>query len=276
MACISIIGASGAVGSTFAAHVLRSGLLRQGDRLQLVARGVDSSSTKLLSTRIDLLDAFGDQGVDIEVVANIEDVDGDIVIMCAGISSQAKLIDRRDWGRANLDLYEKIAGICAQRVPDSLFIIVSNPVELAVLIFSEKLGRNRVIGMGAEQDSLRFARAIAHDLGMSRHDVFASVLGEHGHAMIPLWSSVELNTADERLLADLESMRVRSGAAPLDQRVSELKERVFELLEEELINEAYEITRQSLPDARIFVQPLITWRTIHSTPHAKQMPPFVF
>ena len=95
MACISIIGASGAVGSTFAAHVLRSGLLRQGDRLQLVARGVDSSSTKLLSTRIDLLDAFGDQGVDIEVVANIEDVDGDIVIMCAGISSQAKLIDRR-------------------------------------------------------------------------------------------------------------------------------------------------------------------------------------
>ena len=268
MACISIIGASGAVGSTFAAHVLRSGLLRQGDRLQLVARGVDSSSTKLLSTRIDLLDAFGDQEIDIEVVANIEDVDGDIVIMCAGISSQAKLIDRRDWGRANLDLYEKIAEICAQRVPDSLFIIVSNPVELAVLIFSEKLGRNRVIGMGAEQDSLRFARAIAHDLGMSRHDVFASVLGEHGHAMIPLWSSVELNTADERLLADLESMRVRSGAAPLDQRVSELKERVFELLEEELINEAYEITRQSLPDARIFVQPLITWRTIHSTPHA--------
>lgn len=54
MACISIIGASGAVGSTLAAHVFRSGLLGQGDRLQLVARGVDLSSTKLLGTRIDL------------------------------------------------------------------------------------------------------------------------------------------------------------------------------------------------------------------------------
>lgn len=149
-----------------------------------------------------------------------------------------------------------------------MFIIVSNPVELAVHIFSEKLGRNRVIGMGAEQDSLRFARAIADNLGMSRHDVFASVLGEHGQAMIPLWSSVELNTTDERCLADLESMRVRSGATPLDQRVAELKRRVLEFLEKELINEAYEITRQSLPDARIFVQPLITWRTIHSTPNA--------
>lgn len=107
MASISIIGASGAVGSTLAVHVLRSGLLRQGDRLQLAAHGVDSSSMKLLSTRIDLMDAFDDQGIEIEVVANIEDVDGDIVIMCAGISSSAKLIDRRDWGRANLDLYER-------------------------------------------------------------------------------------------------------------------------------------------------------------------------
>jgi malate dehydrogenase len=63
-------------------------------------------------------------------------------------------------------------------------------------------------------------------------------------------------------------MRGRSGAAPLDQRVAELKRRVLEFLEEGLINEAYELTRQSLPDARIFVQPLITWRTIHSTPNA--------
>jgi malate dehydrogenase len=268
MASISIIGASGAVGSTLAAHILRSGLMRQGDRLQLVARGDELSSMKLLSMRIDLMDAFDDHGVDIEVVANIADVDGDIVVMCAGISMQAKLIDRRDWGRANLNLYEKIAEICAQRVPDSVFIIVSNPVELAVRIFSEKLGRNRVIGMGAEQDSLRFARAIARDLGMSRHDVFASVLGEHGQGMIPLWSSVELNTTDHKLLVNLEDMRMRSQNTPLDQRVAELKNRVLEFLQKEMINEAYEVTRQSLPDARIFVQPLITWRTIQSTPNA--------
>src|SRR5271170_1299761 len=206
MASISIIGASGAVGSTLATHILRSGLLREGDRLQLVARGVDSSSVKLLSMRVDLLDAFDDQGVDIEVVANIEDVDGEIVVMCAGVSST--LTDRREWGMANRDPYEQIAETCAQRVPDAWFVIVSNPVELAVHIFSEKLGSKRVIGMGAEQDSLRFSRAIARDLRMHRNDVFASVLGEHGQAMIPLWSSVELNTTDERLLARFEDMRI--------------------------------------------------------------------
>ncbi|WP_082662124.1 lactate/malate family dehydrogenase [Terracidiphilus gabretensis] len=266
MSSISIIGASGAVGSTLATHILRSGLLQQGDRLQLVARGAGSSSSKLLSMRVDLLDAFDDQGINIEVVANIDDVDGDIVIVCAGVAS--KNTDRRDWGRANRDMHESIAETCSKRVPDSFFIIVSNPVELAVRIFSEKLGRKRVIGMGAEQDSLRFSRAIARDLGISRHDISASVLGEHGQAMVPLWSSVELSTNDECLLARLEAMRIQSKATSLAQRVADLKTDVLDLLQNGLVNEAYEATRKELPDARIFVQPFITWSTIHSTPNA--------
>src|ERR1700722_13085506 len=260
---IAIIGASGAVGTTLATQLLRSGLLKHGDRLQLVARGVQSSSSKLLSTRIDLMDAFDDGGVDIEVVANIEDVDGDIVVVCAGVSLQANLIDRRDWGKANLALYEQISEVCAQRVPDSFFIIVSNPIELSVEIFSKKLGRERVIGMGAEQDSLRFARAIAHDLGVSRQTVSASVLGEHGQAMVPLWSTVELKKHDPQLLEELERIKERSVATSLELRVASLRTEVLELLETEKINEAYETTRQALPDARIFVQPLITWRTMH-------------
>jgi len=75
----------------------------------------------------------------------------------------------------------------------ALFIVVSNPVELAVKILSSAIDRERVIGMGAQQDSLRFARAIAVDLEISPHDVRASVLGEHGLGMIPLWRSVELH-----------------------------------------------------------------------------------
>ncbi len=122
--------------------------------------------------------------------------------------------------------------------------------------------------MGAEQDSLRFSRAMARDLGMSRHDVFASVLGEHGHAMVPLWNCVELNTADKRLSARLEVMRILSRTAQLEQRVAELRSKVLGFLDKGFVNEAYEESRRSLPDARIFVQQQITWSTIHSTPNA--------
>ena len=265
---ISIIGASGSVGSTLAAQILRSNLLARGDRLQLVGHGVSSSSSKLLATRVDLMDAFDDDSVDIELVANIQDTEGDIVVMCAGAGLGGNLKDRRDLGRFNLPVFQEIASVCAEVIPASTFIIVSNPVELAVEIFAEKLGRERVMGMGAEQDSLRFARAIAHDLGLNRHDVFASVLGEHGQAMVPLWSSVKVDTNDPIILKSLAALIDRSKEVPLAQRAAELKSVVFELLQTEQIEEAYEVTRRALPDARIFAQPLITGHAIHSTPNA--------
>src|ERR1700689_4548223 len=211
---ISIIGASGAVGSMLAVHLLRGGLLKSADRPQLVGHGIASSSAQLLSNRLDLLDAFDDEGVDIEVVANIEDVDGDIVLICAGVSLPGNLVDRRDWGKTNLALFEQIARVCCRRVPDALFVVVSNPVELAVKVFSEKLGRERVIGMGAEQDSLGFARAIAHDLDISRQYVMAQVLGEHGQAMVPVWSSVQLKSMDQRLSNKLARMKEESATVP--------------------------------------------------------------
>src|SRR4051794_254620 len=46
--------------------------------------------------------------------------------------------------------------------------------------------------MGAQQDSLRFARAIAADAGLRRDRVHAWVCGEHGAAQVPLWSSVRI------------------------------------------------------------------------------------
>lgn len=265
---VSIVGASGAVGSTLAAHILRGQLLGPSDRLQLIGRGESANSARLLSTRIDLMDAFDDGQVEIEVVANVEDVDGDIVVMCAGATLTSQSTNRREIGAANLPIFQQIAETCAFRVPEALFLVVSNPVELAVKIFSERLGRHRVFGMGAQQDSLRFARAIAKDLGISRRDVHASVLGEHGQAMVPLWSSVELMVRDPSLHNGLHQLKMSSEAVPLDQRVAELRNQVFELIRVEDIDEAYEVTRRALPDARIFLQPLITGHAMHSTPNA--------
>jgi malate dehydrogenase len=265
---ISIIGASGSVGSTLATHILRSHLLGASDRLQLVGRGMPASTAKLLATRIDLLDAFDDERVEIEVVPNIEDVDGDIVIVCAGNTISPGLMNRRDLGAANLPIFENIAHACALRVPEALFIVVSNPVELGVQVLAEKLDRHRVLGMGAQQDSLRFARAIAKDLGISRHEVHASVLGEHGQAMVPLWSTVELMLSDRDLGSAFSQLKELSGTIPFKERGAALQNEVSELLRSEKIAEAYEVTRRAAPDARVMVEPAITGHAMHSTPNA--------
>lgn len=265
---IAIIGASGRVGSTLAGHILRSDLLEPFDRLQLVGRGAVESERRLLAARIDLLDAFAHERVEIEMVPTIGDVDADIVVVTAGATLSSRCTNRRDMGVLNLELFEQIARDCALKVPNALFIVVSNPVELAVKILCSRLDRKRVVGMGAQQDSLRFARAIAKDLGVSRRDVRASVLGEHGESMVPLWSSVDLLLPGAALHDSLHRLREKSAKVPLLKRVAALQEKVVKHVQEGYIPEAYELARRALPDARVFIEPFITHYCMRSTPNA--------
>src|SRR5580704_4900574 len=265
---IAILGASGSVGGALAAHMLRARSLEPADQLLLVGHGVLATERKLLNMRADLMDAFDDERVRIEVVPDIADVEADIVIVAAGITASSARQTRRDFGANNRAIFERIADQVVARLPQALFIVVSNPVELAVKIFSFAGDRRRVIGMGAQQDSLRFARAIATDLGISRRDVRATVMGEHGEAMVPLWGNVELMTDDHGAADRLADLRARSAESPLQTRVADLRSNVMRLLSEQRGSEAYALTQQALPDARIFVEPLITFHGLHSAPNA--------
>jgi malate dehydrogenase len=265
---IAILGASGSVGAALATQILRSRLLEPQDELLLAGHGVPATERKLLGMRMDLIDAFDDDRVRIEVVSDISEVEADIVVVAAGTTANSAAQTRRDLAAANRVIFEQIADQCVTRLPDALFIVVSNPVELAVKIFSLAGDRGRVIGMGAQQDSLRFARAIAADLGLSRHEVRASVLGEHGDAMIPLWRSVELLTDDRRAADRLAYLRTRSMEAPLKVRVASLRSQVSWLLSKNRTSDAYALARRALADARISVEPYITLHSLHSTPSA--------
>jgi malate dehydrogenase len=81
-------------------------------------------------------------------------------------------------------------------------------VELGVDIISRCIDRHRVLGMGAQQDSLRFARATATNVGLRRDKVHAWVCGD-GAAQVPLWGSVRV--CGTKPAAD-ELTRLRRGA----------------------------------------------------------------
>lgn len=218
--------------------------------------------------RVDLMDAFDDQRVHIEVVPDVPEVEAEIVLVAAGTRFSSRVPARRDFGASNRAIFERIADQCVTRLARSLFIVVSNPVELAVKILSFAVDRNRVIGMGAQQDSLRFARAIAADLGMSRRDVRASVLGEHGPGMIPLWRSVELMQNDPQAAERLAALRAHAAERSFEVRVARLFAEVQQLVSIDHIAEAYARARSALPDARIVVEPYITFNNLRSTPSA--------
>jgi malate dehydrogenase len=67
-------------------------------------------------------------------------------------------------------------------------MVVTNPVDIMTYVAYKESGfeRSRVFGMGNILDTLRFRSYIAAELNVSREDVRALVIGEHGDSMVPL------------------------------------------------------------------------------------------
>jgi malate dehydrogenase len=111
----------------------------------------------------------------------------EIVIITAG--------EARKPGMTRIDLVNKNARIVKSLVkevvryaPECKLMLVTNPVDIMTYIAYKESGfeRNRVFGMGNILDALRFRSHIALELNVSREDVRALVIGEHGDSMVPL------------------------------------------------------------------------------------------
>jgi malate dehydrogenase len=264
---ISIVGAAGEVGRALALHLLRGGLLGPSDRLQLVGHGREAGERKLLAERADLLDAFDENAPTIEIAGEAEEVSGDVIAIAGGATLGGSIVERRQLAEANRVLFEAFGKAVAQRgTGRELVIIVTNPVELGVEIVSRHIDRHRVLGMGAQQDSLRFARAIAVDVGLRRDKVHAWVCGEHGAAQVPLWSSVRIRGV-ELTATELSRLR-RSRSKCFGDELRARQSGIRELLLADRVKEAFEAVEALPPDLRAAIEPFVTFHCLHSTPSA--------
>ena len=78
----------------------------------------------------------------------------------------------------------------ARVAPDSIIIMVTNPLDVMAQVSMEASGfpRERVIGMAGVLDTARYRSFIALELDVSIEDIQALVLGGHGDTMVPLAS----------------------------------------------------------------------------------------
>ncbi len=147
--------------------------------------------------------------------------DSDVVIITAGIARKPGM-SRDDLLATNAKIVKSVASEIAKVAPDSVLIIVSNPLDAMCHVAKEASGfpRERVIGMAGVLDSARFRYFIAEELNVSVESTHAFVLGGHGDTMVPLprYSTVagipitELMSA-ERIEALVE--RTRNGGAEI-------------------------------------------------------------
>ena len=147
--------------------------------------------------------------------------DSDIVIITAGIPRKPGM-SRDDLLSTNMGIVQSVSQAVAAVAPDSVLVIVSNPLDAMchVALEASNFPKNRVVGMAGVLDSARFRAFIAMELCVSVENIHAFVLGGHGDTMVPLprYSTVagipitEL-IAPERIEAIVD--RTRNGGAEI-------------------------------------------------------------
>jgi malate dehydrogenase len=213
---VTVVGA-GNVGATAAMHIAEMELAD----VVLIDVIEDIAAGKAL----DLTEAASLGGYNSKITGFTNDYakaeGSDCVIITAGITRRPGM-SRDDLLSTNKVIMRDVVREIASAAPDSILIIVSNPLDAMCHVALENSGfpRERVIGMAGVLDSARFCAFIAMELDVSMEDIRACVLGGHGDTMVPIprYSTVagvpitELMTA-ERIKAITE--RTRNGGAEI-------------------------------------------------------------
>jgi malate dehydrogenase len=213
---VTVIGA-GNVGATAAMRVAEKGL---ADVVLVdILEGVPAGKA------LDLAEAAPIEKHDSRVIGYSGDYSGakdsDIVIITAGIPRKPGM-SRDDLLSTNMGIMGSVVKEVAAVAPDSILIIVSNPLDAMCHVAYDVSGfpKNRVMGMAGVLDSARFRAFIAMELNVSVENVHAFVLGGHGDTMVPIarYSTVAGIPITELISAEkIEAMaqRTRTGGAEI-------------------------------------------------------------
>jgi malate dehydrogenase len=117
--------------------------------------------------------------------------DADIVVMTAGVPRKPGQ-SREELININAGIVKTICGDVKKYAPNSILIVVSNPLDAMVFVAKQVTGfpRERVIGSAGVLDSARFRTYLAMAAGVSVDDVQGIVLGAHTDKdMVPITST---------------------------------------------------------------------------------------
>jgi len=139
---------------------------------------------------LDMLEAGPVLGFDTAVEGTTDPAaiqGSDLVIVTSGMPRKPGM-SRTDLLNANADIVRQNAANLVKYAPDSIVIMLNNPLDPMTQLCYKTTGfpRERMIGQAGVLDSARFRTFIAQELQVSVEDVTAFVLGGHGDEMVPL------------------------------------------------------------------------------------------
>ena len=182
MGKITVIGA-GNVGASIV-----NDLIMDGVATEIVI--VDINEKKAAGEALDIYQGSCFHSPAIVRPGSYEDAAGsDIVIITCGFARKPGMT-RLDLAQANVNIIKDVAKDVVPHAPDSIYIIVSNPVDVLTYAFLKFTGlpESRVIGSGTILDTSRLQTELAKRFHISPKNVHAHIYGEHGDTSFVPWS----------------------------------------------------------------------------------------
>jgi malate dehydrogenase len=179
---ISIIGA-GNVGATIGYSLAMRGIAHD---IVLRDRNIEIAQGKAL----DMSQAANAARMHTIVTAATKASDmagSDVVVITAGTPRKPGM-SRDDLLLMNAEIIKQVVQDVKEYCPDSIIIMVSNPLDVMTYVALKESGfpREKVIGMAGILDSARMAHFIYEKIGYGAGQIRASVMGGHGDDMVPL------------------------------------------------------------------------------------------
>jgi malate dehydrogenase len=213
---ITVVGA-GHVGATAAQRIAERELAREVMIVDIV-EGLPEGKA------LDQWESAPVEGFDTRVIGvqSYEQTAGSgIYVVTAGLARKPGM-SRDDLVTKNASIIQTISEQIREYSPDSVIIMVTNPLDVMAYVAKEVSGfpRERVVGMAGVLDTARFRSFISAELDVSVEDIQALVLGGHGDSMVPIVSTVTVGgiPLTELLPADrIEALveRTRKGGGEI-------------------------------------------------------------
>ena len=212
---VTVVGA-GNVGATCAQ------LIAQADLADVVM--VDVAGDLATGKALDMMESAPVLGFNARITggSDYEPTAGShVCVVTAGLARKPGM-SRDDLLAKNTEIVSGVVREIVQRSPETILIIVTNPLDAMCEVARRVSGfpRERVLGMAGVLDAARMRWFIAEKLNVSVEDIDAFVLGGHGDTMVPVSRYATVNGIPLPQLLDAATIeqindRTRNGGAEI-------------------------------------------------------------
>ena len=187
---VTVVGAGGNVGSTVALSVAQRDFAKEVIALDLERKQDDKTFYPSKGRALDQWEASPIHLFDTRIKGTTDYADtagSDVCVITAGVPRRPGM-SRDDLLEINANIVRSVTTELVKYSPDTILIIVSNPLDVMVQVAKDASGLpyEKVMGMAGILDTARYRAFIADELDVSPKDIQALLMGGHGDTMVPL------------------------------------------------------------------------------------------